>query len=169
MHGTLQGAHVHALFFGDSDIQRQQPRSRRVDRHRCVHLFKRDIREQRAHVAKVADGNADFADFAFGQNVIAVIPGLGRQIEGYGKPCLPFGQVAPIKRVGGGCRGVPGVGPKQPGAVFLRVRHGRLLKSRDEILFRMQGYYPTFSDAVNSPQRGMLGFTPSVFPVNVPK
>ena len=169
LHGALQGGYIDALFFGHCDVERQQPRCSRVDRHGCVHLVKRDIGEQCTHVAKMADGHADFADLTVCQNVIAVIASLGRQIEGHGKPRLPFGQITAIKRVGGGRRGVPSVGPKQPRAIFLRVRHGGLLGERGEILFRMWGYYPTLSGAVNSLHCGMVGFTPCTFPVSVPE
>ena len=53
LHGALQGGDVGALFFGHGDIERQQPGRGGVDRHRGVHLFQRDIREQRAHVAQM--------------------------------------------------------------------------------------------------------------------
>ncbi len=76
--GALQGGDVGALLFGNGDIKREQPRRCRVDRHRRVHLLQRDIFEQRTHVAHMADGHADFTDFAFCQNVVAVISCLRR-------------------------------------------------------------------------------------------
>ena len=72
----------------------------------------------------MADRNADLADFPFGQHMIAVIARLRGQVEGHGKTRLPFRQIAPVERVGG-CRGrVTRIGPEQPGAIFLRLRHG---------------------------------------------
>ena len=55
--------------------------------------------EQRAHVAEMGDRNADFADFAFGQHVIAVVAGLRRQIESNGKTGLALGEILAIERV----------------------------------------------------------------------
>ncbi len=43
-----------ALLVGERDVERQQPRRRRVDGHRRVHLAERDAVEQRAHVAEMA-------------------------------------------------------------------------------------------------------------------
>ena len=43
-----------ALLLGRDDVERQQPRRRRVDRHRRVHLVERDAVQQRRHVAAVA-------------------------------------------------------------------------------------------------------------------
>jgi hypothetical protein len=63
----------------------------RVDRHRGVHLLERDAVEQRAHVAEMADGHADLADFARAR-VVGIVAGLGRQVEGDGKAGLPLGR-----------------------------------------------------------------------------
>ena len=53
-----------ALLLGVGDVQGEQPRRRGVDRHRRVHLRRRDAVEQRAHVAEVDDRHADLADLA---------------------------------------------------------------------------------------------------------
>ena len=98
-------------------VEREQPHRRGVDRHRRVHLGERDVVEQRAHVAEVADRHADLADLAARQLVVGVVAGLGRQVEGDGQPGLALGEVAPVERVGLGRRGVAGVGAHQPGLV----------------------------------------------------
>ena len=71
-----------ALFVGERDIEREQPGRGGVDRHRGVHRAERNAVEQRAHVAEMRDRHADLADLAFGERVVAVVAGLGRQIEG---------------------------------------------------------------------------------------
>ena len=74
----------------------------------------RDAVEERPHVAEVADRHAHLADLAAGQLVVGVVAGLGRQVEGDGQAGLALGQVAPVERVGLGCRGVPRVGAHHP-------------------------------------------------------
>ena len=108
-----------ALLVGDGDVERQQPRGRRVDRHRRVHLAERDAVEQRAHVADVRDRHADLADLAARQLVVGIVAGLRRQIEGDGEAGLPLGEVLAIELVGLGGRRVAGVGADQPGLVAL--------------------------------------------------
>ena len=79
---ALRAWRVDALLLGHRDIEREQPRRRRVDRHRGVHAVERDAVEQGAHVAEMADRHADLADLALGQRMVGVVAGLGRQIEG---------------------------------------------------------------------------------------
>ena len=67
---------------GERDVEREEPRRRRVDRHRRVHLLDRDAVEERAHVPEVRDGHADFANFAGSERVVRVVSGLRGQIEG---------------------------------------------------------------------------------------
>ncbi len=104
---------------GVVDVQPEHPRSRGVDGHRRVHLADRDLVEQGAHVATVDDGHTDLADFAPSENVVGVVTGLGRQVEGDRQAGLALGQVGPIQLVGGLRRGVTGIGPHHPGAVGL--------------------------------------------------
>src|SRR6185312_2346120 len=70
------------LLEGGDLVEREQPHRRRVDRHRRVHGGERDAVEQRAHVADVADRDADLADLAAGELVVGVVAGLGGQVEG---------------------------------------------------------------------------------------
>ena len=104
-----------ALLVGHGDIERQQPRGRRIDRHRSVHLVERDAGQERPHVADVGDRHADLADLAFGQLVVAVVARLGGQVEGDGKAGLALRQVLTIELVGLRRRGMAGVGAEDPG------------------------------------------------------
>ena len=85
---ALERRRVEAVLLGDDDVERQQPRRRRVDRHRRVHLVERDAVEQRVHVALVGDRDADLADLAAGELVVGVVAGLGGQVEGDRQPGL---------------------------------------------------------------------------------
>ena len=107
------------VLLGDRDVEAEQPGRGRVDRHRGVHLVERDPVEQLVHVALVGDRDADLADLAAGEDVIGVIAGLGRQVEGDREAGLALGQVAPVELVGALGVGVPGVGAHHPGAVAL--------------------------------------------------
>ena len=88
------GCGVDALLLGGDDVERQQPRRGRVDRHRRVHLAERDAVEQRVHVAVVGDRHADLADLAAGELVVGVVAGLRRQVEGDRQAGLALGEVA---------------------------------------------------------------------------
>ena len=121
-----RAAGVDAGLLRGDDVEREQPRGRRVDRHRRVHAVERDAVEQRPHVALVADRHADLADLAARELVVGVVARLGRQVEGDGEPRLPLGEVAAVELVRADGRGVPRVGPHHPGLVRLgqAVGHG---------------------------------------------
>mmetsp|Transcript_24008 Transcript_24008/g.44062 ORF Transcript_24008/g.44062 Transcript_24008/m.44062 type:complete len:371 (-) Transcript_24008:5902-7014(-) len=123
LHSALQGCRVRALFLGHRNIKRQEPRGRRIDRHRRIHLLQRNVLKEAPHIAQMRNGYADFAHFAARQDVIAVISGLRWQIKGDAQPGLPFGQVGTVERVGRRSGGVTGIGADQPGAVFLGHRN----------------------------------------------
>ena len=89
----------YALFVGERRIEREQPSRCRVDRHRGVHFAERDTVEQCPHVADMRNRHANLADLAFGERMIAVVTGLGRQIEGDRKPGLPLAQILTVERV----------------------------------------------------------------------
>ncbi len=108
-----------ALLVGERRVEREEPRGRRVDRHRRVHLAERDLVEQRAHVAEMRHRHADLADLAARQDMVGVVAGLGRQIEGDGKAGLPLAEVLAIERVRFARGGVAGVGAENPGPVPL--------------------------------------------------
>ena len=70
-----------ALLLGDRDVEREQHRRGRVDRHRRRDLVERDAVEQHAHVVERVDRDADAADLAARQRVVRVAAHLRRQIE----------------------------------------------------------------------------------------
>ena len=121
--GALQLRDVGALLFGGGDVERQQPGGGGVDRHRGVHRLERDAVEERAHVAEVADRHADLADLAAGERVVAVVAGLGRQVEGDREAGLAAGEIAAVERVRGGGGGMAGIGAEQPGLVASDLGH----------------------------------------------
>ena len=108
-----------ALLLGGDDVERQQPRRRRVDRHRRVHLAERDAVHQRRHVAAVRHRHADLADLAARELVVGVVARLRRQVERYGEPGLALGQVAPVQLVRLRRGGVTRVGADHPRPVAL--------------------------------------------------
>ena len=116
---ALQLGAVDPVLLGDGDVEAEQPGGGGVDRHRGVHLVERDPVEQLVHVALVGDRDADLADLAAGEDVVGVIAGLGRQVEGDREAGLALGQVAPVELVGAAGVGVAGVGAHHPGAVAL--------------------------------------------------
>jgi hypothetical protein len=81
------------------------------------------VREERPHVAEMADRHADLADLAAGEDMVAVVAGLGRQIEGDGEAGLARGEVRAVEGVRLLGRGMAGIGPEQPGFVALRLAH----------------------------------------------
>ncbi len=120
----------HALLVGERDIERKQPRGGGVDGHRRVHLAERDAVEQNPHVADMRDRHADLADFAFGLRMVAVVAGLGRQIEGDREAGLPLAQVLPVQLVRRLGVGVARIGAEHPGFIALRLVALRLIAAR---------------------------------------
>src|SRR5262249_43962396 len=125
--GALQFLARDPLFVRERDIEREQPGGCRVDGHRGVHLSERNALEQRTHIAEMGDRYADLADLALSQRMVAVVSGLGGQIEGDGKPGLTLGEVLAIERVGIARVGMTGVGAEDPGLVAGPGRAGRWL------------------------------------------
>ena len=116
---ALERGALDAVLLGDRDVEAEQPGRGRVDRHRGVHLLERDAVEQLVHVALVGDRDADLADLAAGEDVVGVIAGLGRQVEGDREAGLALGQVAAVELVGAFRVGMAGIGAHHPGAVGL--------------------------------------------------
>ena len=81
------------VLLGGDDVERQQPRRRRVDRHRRVHLVERDAVQQRVHVALVRDRHADLADLAARELVVGVVARLRRQVERDESPVWPLARL----------------------------------------------------------------------------
>ena len=124
LRGAPQVLAGHALLLGVGDVEAEQPRRRRVDRHRRVHLADRDAVEQLAHVPEVHHRHADLAHLALGEDVVGVVAGLGGQVEGDRQAGLALGQVGAVELVAGLGRRVPGVGADHPRTI-------RLLEVRD--------------------------------------
>src|SRR5690349_1287714 len=83
--------------------------------------------EQRTHIAEMGDRYADLADLALSQRVVAVVTGLGGQIECDREPGLTLGEVLAIERVGVARVGMTGIGAENPGLVARPGRAGRCL------------------------------------------
>ena len=79
-----------------------------------------NVGEQRAHVADMRDRDADLADLAARQRMVAVVAGLGRQIEGDGKPGLALGEIGAVEAIGFERGRMAGVGAENPGLVARR-------------------------------------------------
>ena len=119
-----QPGRVDPLVLGGDDVEGQQPGGGRVDRHRGVHLAERDPVEEDGHVAAVGDRDPDLPDLAPGELVVAVVAGLGRQVEGDRQAGLALGQVLQIEGVRRAGRRVARVGADQPRSVRLREPMG---------------------------------------------
>ena len=122
------------------DVEREQPRRGRVDRHRRVHLVERDAVHQRRHVAAVGDRHADLADLTPRQLVVGVVARLRRQVERDRQPRLPLGQVAPVELVRLRRGRVTRVGADHPRPVALgqAVRHAETLWTQRDAVARRQ-------------------------------
>jgi hypothetical protein len=82
-------ARADALLLGDDDVQRQQHRGRRVDRHRRRHLVERDVAEQPGHVGERRHAHALAADLAERPRVLGVVAHERRHVEGGRQAGLP--------------------------------------------------------------------------------
>src|SRR5689334_7838418 len=71
------------------------------------------------HVALVGDRDADLADLAAGEDVVRVIAGLRRQVEGDREAGLTLLEVLAVELVGAPGVGVAGIGAHHPGTVAL--------------------------------------------------
>jgi hypothetical protein len=127
LHRALKGRDVGPLFLGHGYVEGQQPRGGSVDRHGRVHLIQRDLIEQCAHIAQMRHGDAHLAHFAAREFMVAVIAGLGGQVEGDRKTGLAAREVVAVERVGGAGGGMTGIGAEEPGRFFLGRGHGGLL------------------------------------------
>ncbi len=107
------------VLLGDGDVEAEQPGGGGVDRHRRVHVVERDPVEELVHVALVGDRDADLADLAAGEDVVGVVAGLGREVEGHREAGLALGEVAAVELVGALRVGMAGVGAHHPRAVGL--------------------------------------------------
>ena len=81
-----------ALALGDADVEGEQDRRRRVDRHRRRDLAERDAGEERLHVGERVDRDALAADLAERALVVGVEPHQRRHVEGGREAGLPVGE-----------------------------------------------------------------------------
>ena len=77
-----------ALLVADADVEREQHRRRRVDRHRRRDLAERDAGEQRLHVLERVDRDALAADLAERARVVRVVAHQRRHVERGREPGL---------------------------------------------------------------------------------
>ena len=110
---------VGALLLGERDVEREQPRRRRIDGHRGVHLVERNALNRLRMSPRWEIGTPTLPTSPRASGVVAVVAGLGRQVEGDRKPGLTLGKVPPVKLVGGLGGRMAGIGAEQPGLVSL--------------------------------------------------
>src|SRR5262249_4626111 len=137
---------------------RRPPSRCGVDGHRGVHRVERNLLEQAAQIAEMADWDADLADLATGERVIAVVTGLGRQIESDGEAGLTFGEISAIERVRLLRGRMTGVGSENPRLVRQRLRVGRFAHPSSRLPCAMQHTASRAASLGASPRnRGNLG------------
>ena len=78
----------HALLLADRDVEREQDRRGRVDRHRGRDVVERDPAEQRLHVLERVDRDPLAADLAQRALVVGVVAHQRRHVEGGREPGL---------------------------------------------------------------------------------
>ena len=77
-----------ALLLADRDVEREQDRRRRVDRHRGRDVAERDAAEERLHVLERVDRDALAADLALRARVVRVVAHQRRHVERGREPGL---------------------------------------------------------------------------------
>jgi hypothetical protein len=99
LRGTGELGDVVTVLFRQRLIHAEQPHRGRVDRHGGVHRLERELVEEHAHLAEVRHGDADLADLSTRQDVVGVVAGLSRQIEGDREAGLALRQVVAVELV----------------------------------------------------------------------
>ena len=122
------------LLLRDQLVEQQEHRARRVDRHRGGHLVERQPVEKHPHVVDRVDRDADLADLAVRDRLVAVVAHLGRQVEGHAEAAGAGLDelVVPLVRLLGGAE--PGVLPHRPRAAGV---HRRIHASGVGVLARL--------------------------------
>ncbi len=120
----------HALLLGDTDVEREQHRGRRVDRHRGRHLTERDALEQQTHVLDRVDGDALPPHLTERAGVVGVEPHQRRHVEGRREARLAVVEQEAEPLVGLACRAEARELPHRPEAtpVHRRVDPARVRK-----------------------------------------
>ncbi len=116
-----------ALLLADADVEREEHRGRRVDRHRRRDLAERDPGEERLHVGERVDRHALATDLAERARVVGVVAHQRRHVEGRREARLPvLEEVAEalVRLLGGAEAGELAHRPELP-AVHRRVDAAR--------------------------------------------
>ena len=82
LHRAAERVERNAAASRDREVEREENRCRRVDRHRDGHFIERNPVEQNFHIGDRVDRDARFADFAARLRRVRIVAELGRQIEG---------------------------------------------------------------------------------------
>ena len=77
------------LLLADADVEREEHRGGRVDRHRGGDLVERDAREELLHVGERVDGDALAPDLAERLRMVGVVAHQGGHVERGREPGLP--------------------------------------------------------------------------------
>ena len=85
LHSTGELANFYSLFFGDSNVERQENTGCGIDGHGCADPIKGQAIKQGLHIFQAGDGDPNLAHFTLRYGIIGVIAHLGRKIEGHGK------------------------------------------------------------------------------------
>ena len=118
----------HAVLFGDDQVEREEERRGRVDRHRGVDRLQRDSFEQPLHVLPMANRDARLADFAARDWSVGVVAVLRGQVERDRKSALTLLQVREEALVGLARVAEAGIGADDPrlarrASFLFSVRH----------------------------------------------
>ncbi len=100
LHRAAECGGIDALAFADHLVHGQEDGRGRVDRERGRDPVERNAVEDRLHVCKRVDRDADLSNLALGQLVVGVHPHLGREIERDREPGLPLAQEVAKSLVG---------------------------------------------------------------------
>ena len=130
LRGAAQVGARDALLLGDADVEGEQDRGRRVDRHRRRDLAQRDAREQGAHVVDRVDGDALAPDLAERARVIRVVAHQRRHVERRREAGLPVREQVLEARVRLLGRAEAGELPHRPEAAAV---HRRVDAARERI------------------------------------
>ena len=115
LHRPAQRLARHTLPLTDADVEREQDRRRRVDRHRRRNFTERNPLEQRRHVLERVDRHALAPDLALRPRVVRVVPHQRRHVECRRQPGLPVLEQVPEPRVRLGRRPESRELPHRPG------------------------------------------------------
>ena len=136
------------------DVEREQHRRRRVDRHRRRHLAERDAREQRLHVGERVDRDPLAPDLAERARMIGVVAHQRRHVERRREPRLPVLEQIPEPLVRLGRRPEPRELAHRPQPAPI---HGRVDAARERELPRIAEVAPVVDpDALRRVQRLVL-------------